>query len=65
MPINSIKRDNSMISDNPHAGKSFFLNQDGMVCVTCLPDDPTIRRGMKGRDGGKGRRMREEEEEGT
>ncbi|XP_011060602.1 PREDICTED: uncharacterized protein LOC105149708 [Acromyrmex echinatior] len=35
----------------------FFLNQDGIICVTCLPDDPTIRRGMKGKDGaGKGKK---------
>ena len=55
-----------MISDNPHAGGSFSLNQDGMVYVTCLPDDPTIRRGMKGKDdAGKGRKNEREGREGN
>ncbi|EGI61823.1 hypothetical protein G5I_09942 [Acromyrmex echinatior] len=41
----------------PGGWVGFFLNQDGIICVTCLPDDPTIRRGMKGKDGaGKGKK---------
>lgn len=58
-PIESISCGNSdTISDNPHAGGRESKN--GMDCVTCLPGDPTIHRGMKGIRDGTGKREKNE-----